>query len=50
MINESLEWLPNIYVSGMLADLELGPFARNIMGGRQAAKKIAQVYTSQNPS
>ncbi|MGV3244777.1 NAD(P)-binding domain-containing protein [Staphylococcus sp. 11261D007BR] len=50
VINESLEWLPNIYVSGMLADLELGPFARNIMGGRQAAKKIAQVYTSQNPS
>ncbi|WQC56930.1 hypothetical protein U0485_06575 [Staphylococcus pseudintermedius] len=40
-----LEWVPRLYVSGMLADLALGPFARNIMGGRQAALRIGQAYT-----
>ena len=44
IITPSLEWLPNLYVSGMLADLELGPFARNIMGGRMAAQRIGEVY------
>ncbi|WP_436861030.1 NAD(P)-binding domain-containing protein [Staphylococcus caeli] len=41
-ITPSLEWLPNLYVSGGLADLELGPFARNIMGGREAALRITE--------
>ncbi|SCS55399.1 NAD(P)-binding domain-containing protein [Staphylococcus caeli] len=40
-ISTTLEWLPNLYVTGGLADLELGPFARNIMGGREAALRIA---------
>lgn len=31
-------------MSGGLADLELGPFARNIMGGREAAQRIKQAY------
>ena len=31
-------------MSGGLADLELGPFARNIMGGREAAQRITQAY------
>ena len=39
-----LEWLPGLFVSGALADLELGPFARNIMGGREAAQRIGQAY------
>ncbi|PTG08198.1 pyridine nucleotide-disulfide oxidoreductase [Staphylococcus chromogenes] len=39
-----LEWLPNLYVAGMMADLELGPFARNIMGGRQAALRIGEAF------
>lgn len=43
-INANLEWLPNLFVSGGLADLELGPFARNIMGGREAALRISEVY------
>lgn len=43
-ISKNLEWLPNLFVSGGLADLELGPFARNIMGGREAAKKIGEKY------
>ena len=30
-ISSHLEWLPNLFVTGGLADLELGPFARNIM-------------------
>lgn len=32
------------FVSGGLADLELGLFARNIMGGREAALRISEVY------
>lgn len=43
-INANLEWLPNLFVSGGLADLELGPFARNIMGGRETALRISEVY------
>ncbi|ARJ50600.1 FAD/NAD(P)-binding protein [Staphylococcus lutrae] len=43
-VSKQLEWVPQIYVSGMLADLALGPFARNIMGGRQAALRIGKVY------
>lgn len=43
-ISSELEWLPQLFVSGGLADLELGPFARNIMGGREAAQRIKQAY------
>ena len=39
-ITTNLEWLPNLFVAGGLADLQLGPFARNIMGGREAANRI----------
>ncbi|WP_346657959.1 FAD/NAD(P)-binding protein [Staphylococcus sp. IVB6246] len=47
VLTTSLEWVPNIYVSGMLADLELGPFARNIMGGRMAAQRIGEVFVQE---
>lgn len=43
-ISSQLEWLPNLYVSGGLADLELGPFARNIMGGRESAIRITRAF------
>ena len=43
-ITSELEWLPWLFVAGGLADLELGPFARNIMGGRDAAERIYQAY------
>ncbi len=43
-ITPTLEWLPNLYVSGGLADLELGPFARNIMGGREASLRIGEAF------
>ena len=50
-ITSELEWLPQLFVAGGLADLELGPFARNIMGGRDAAERIYQAYQrlTQNP-
>lgn len=43
-LNHELEWLPNLYVTGCFADLELGPFARNIMGGRKAAERLEQAF------
>lgn len=43
-ISSELEWLPQLFVSGGLADLELGPFARNIMGGKEASLRIHQAY------
>ncbi|MCO4325867.1 FAD/NAD(P)-binding protein [Staphylococcus agnetis] len=46
--NFQLEWLPQLYVAGMMADLELGPFARNIMGGRQAALRIGEAFQQLN--
>jgi pyruvate/2-oxoglutarate dehydrogenase complex dihydrolipoamide dehydrogenase (E3) component len=35
-----LRWHPNIHVMGPLAELELGPVARNIAGARRAADRI----------
>lgn len=37
-----LEWAPRLYVTGGLAELTLGPLARNIMGARAAGKIIAE--------
>ena len=31
VISEKLEWIPNLFVAGCFADLELGPFGRNVM-------------------
>ncbi|MBC60849.1 MAG: hypothetical protein CMP11_00160 [Zetaproteobacteria bacterium] len=38
--DERLAWHPKIYVSGSLAELEIGPIAKNIAGARAAAKRI----------
>ena len=38
----NLEWTDRLYVTGFLADIEVGPFARSIHGGRVAAKKICE--------
>ncbi|MEB6237640.1 lysine N(6)-hydroxylase/L-ornithine N(5)-oxygenase family protein [Staphylococcus gallinarum] len=46
-ISSELEWLPHLYVAGGLADLELGPFARNIMGGREAATRISNAFSKE---
>ncbi|ANU09535.1 hypothetical protein A1A1_15873 [Planococcus antarcticus DSM 14505] len=40
IISETLQWGPNLYVMGALAELEIGPIARNISGARQAAERI----------
>ncbi|KIL51180.1 FAD-dependent oxidoreductase [Jeotgalibacillus campisalis] len=43
IVDESLEWCEHLFVSGPLAELELGPSARNIAGARKAAERIAGV-------
>lgn len=41
LLSSALEWGPNLFVSGQLAELELGPNARNIVGARLAAERLA---------
>lgn len=41
ILNKSLEWCPHLFVTGPLAELEIGPVSRNIAGARKAAEKIA---------
>ncbi|NLP51439.1 FAD/NAD(P)-binding protein [Bacillus sp. RO1] len=43
IVNHMLEWAPNLYVSGALAELEVGPIARNISGARVAANIISSI-------
>jgi lysine/ornithine N-monooxygenase len=40
IVDENLAWHSRIYVTGALAELELGPSARNIAGARLAAERI----------
>ena len=40
IVDTSLRWHPRIFVSGPLAELELGPAARNIAGARRAGDRI----------
>lgn len=40
IVSEILQWAPDLYVMGGLAELEIGPIARNISGARQAAERI----------
>ncbi|MEM8600786.1 MAG: FAD/NAD(P)-binding protein [Bacteroidota bacterium] len=39
-VEASLAWAPGLYATGPLAELELGPTARNIAGARAAAKRL----------
>jgi hypothetical protein len=41
IVDRSLCWAPGLYVTGPLAELEVGPVARNIIGARLAAERIA---------
>ncbi len=43
VIDPSLAWAPGLYVTGALAELELGPVARNIAGARHAGERLAVV-------
>jgi hypothetical protein len=38
---ETLEWGKDLYVMGPLAELEIGPVARNIAGARRATERIS---------
>lgn len=40
VVDETLQWAPSLFVSGPLAELEVGPVAANIIGARMAARKI----------
>ncbi len=42
IVDADLRWHPRVYVSGPLAELELGPVSRNIAGARRAGERIAQ--------
>ncbi|TDL31337.1 hypothetical protein E2R51_13265 [Jeotgalibacillus sp. S-D1] len=41
IVNQDLSWCPHLFVAGPLAELEMGPTARNISGARKAAERIA---------
>lgn len=43
VVGPRLEWAPGLHVSGALADLQIGPFARSIAGGRRAAAVLSSV-------
>jgi hypothetical protein len=43
VLTSSLEWSHGLFVTGGLAELELGPTARNVAGAREAARRIANV-------
>ncbi|MEM1030085.1 MAG: FAD/NAD(P)-binding protein [Myxococcota bacterium] len=40
VVDTRLRWHPRVYVSGALAELELGPTARNIAGARRTAERL----------
>ena len=41
-VGQDLRWHPQIYVTGPLAELQLGPCARNIVGARNAGRLLVQ--------
>jgi hypothetical protein len=42
IVSRALQWGHDLYVIGALAELEMGPIARNISGARQAAGRIVE--------
>lgn len=44
IVNQKLEWCPHLFVSGPLAELEIGPVSRNISGARKAAERIVNDF------
>ncbi|PYZ96177.1 hypothetical protein CR205_17590 [Alteribacter lacisalsi] len=43
-VPDSLEWCDHLYVTGGLAELALGPAARNISGARRGAQRIVDLH------
>lgn len=46
IVDDALRWHPRIYVSGPLAELELGPVSRNIAGARRAGDRLVKAALS----
>ena len=46
IVDACLRWHPRIYVTGPLAELELGPVSRNIAGARRAGDRIIEAIQS----
>jgi hypothetical protein len=46
IVDQTLCWQPGLYVSGALAELEIGPIAANIAGARHAARRLQQVVSN----
>ena len=42
IVDPALRWHPRVHVSGPLAELELGPAARNIAGARHAGDRLVE--------
>lgn len=42
IVDRALRWHPRIFVTGPLAELELGPVARNIAGARRAGDRLVE--------
>jgi hypothetical protein len=40
LVSPRLEWASGLFVTGPLAELELGPTARNIAGARAAGERL----------
>jgi hypothetical protein len=47
---KNLHWKDNIFVTGALAELELGPPARNILGARMAGQRLRNTLLNQQVS
>ena len=50
IVDASLRWHPRVYVSGPLAELELGPASRNIAGARRAGDRLVEALRSRRAS
>ena len=50
IVDKELCWHPRVYVSGPLAELELGPSSRNIAGARRAAERLVAAVRSTRSS
>lgn len=46
ILNESLRWSDGLYVTGALAELEVGPASANIFGARAGADRITRCLTA----
>lgn len=46
VVNPYLAWAPGLFVSGALAELEIGPVARNISGARRSGERLHRLLTT----